>query len=75
MLFDRKEVVFSGKLRVGGQRHQPHNDIREHWHKIEASIRNLIKLHHGLNALDFHMKSKTRECLKVFLAWMPNVAS
>jgi hypothetical protein len=56
-IFDKKEVVAAGKLPVAGQRHQPHNNVRQPRHKIEASIRNLIKLHHGLNLLDSRLHS------------------
>ena len=55
--FDKKDDVAAGKLPVAGQRHQPHNNIRQSSHKIEASIRNLIKLHHGLNLLDSRLHS------------------
>jgi len=56
-IFDKKEAVSAGKLPVAGQRHQPHNNTRQASHKIAASIRNLIKLHHGLNLLDSRLYS------------------
>ena len=56
-IFDRKQVVSEAKLPVAGQRHQPHNNVRQPRHKIEASIRNLVKLHHGLNLLDSRLHS------------------
>jgi hypothetical protein len=56
-IFDKKEAVSAAKLPVAGQRHQPHNNVRQPGHKIEASILNLIKLHHGLNLLDSRLCS------------------
>jgi hypothetical protein len=56
-IFDRKELVSEAKLPVAGQRHQPHNNVRQPRHKIEASILNLVKLHHGLNILDSRLHS------------------
>ncbi len=56
-IFDLKEVASEAKLPVAGQRHQPHNNVRQPRHKIEASILNLIRLHHGLNLLDSRLHS------------------
>jgi hypothetical protein len=56
-IFDLKEVASEAKLPVAGQRHQPHDNVRQPRHKIEASILNLIRLHHGLNLLDSRLHS------------------
>jgi hypothetical protein len=56
-IFDKKDLVSASKLPVAGQRHQPHNNIRQPRQKVEASICNLIKLHHGLNLLDSRLHS------------------
>ena len=56
-IFDRKAIVSDAKLPVNGQRHQPHNNVRQPRRKIEASILNLAKLHHGLNLLDSRLHS------------------
>jgi hypothetical protein len=56
-IFDLKEAASEAKLPVAGQRHQPHNNVRQPRHKIEASILNLVRLHHGLNILDSRLHS------------------